>query len=73
MMKDIKIFLVLLSDNDFEISSSIFSSCGADKILKKPFKFSIIRIHRAYNSMIELPLSISVVILIIIGAYLEVF
>ena len=32
--------LVLLSDNDFEISSSIFSSCGADKILKKPFKFS---------------------------------
>ena len=32
--------LILLSENDFEISNNIFSSCGADKILKKPFKFS---------------------------------
>ena len=32
--------LILLSENDFEISNNIFSLCGADKILKKPFKFS---------------------------------
>ena len=32
--------LILLSENDFETSNNIFSLCGADKILKKPFKFS---------------------------------
>ena len=31
---------ILLSDNDLVSSNNIFSSCGADKILKKPFKFS---------------------------------
>ena len=31
---------ILLSDNDLASSKSIFTSSGADKILKKPFKFS---------------------------------
>ena len=31
--------LILLSENDFEISSSIFSSCGMDKILKSHLNF----------------------------------
>ena len=31
---------ILLSDNDLASSKNIFASSGADKILKKPFKFS---------------------------------
>ncbi len=31
---------ILLSDNDLVSSNNIFSSSGADKMLKKPFKFS---------------------------------
>ncbi len=31
---------ILLSDNDLATSNNIFSSSGADKLLKKPFKFS---------------------------------
>ena len=32
--------LVLLTDNDLAAVNNIFSASGADKILKKPFKFS---------------------------------
>lgn len=32
--------LVLLTDNDLAAMNNIFSASGADKILKKPFKFS---------------------------------
>ena len=32
--------LVLLTDNDLDTMNNIFSASGADKILKKPFKFS---------------------------------
>ncbi len=32
--------LILLTGNDLEVTNNIFSASGADKILKKPFKFS---------------------------------
>ena len=40
MLRYKNIPFILLSDNDLGSSNNIFSSSGANKILKKPFKFS---------------------------------